>query len=213
MRSRSLALCLAVLAALAPVRAQAQATAVTPEMKKASTELVGAAHAAVRSAFLTSNPLNNNDDNAGYFLTNACQNFWFESRQMDYFIQNKRPNVNLAIKRFERLKLIQAKIEKILDPPPAVVLEGLPAKKHCYAHVKKVWERVKAAMTKLEGLLSGGSPAPAPPSPAPPSPDPSPAPPSPAPPTPDPSPTSAPPSPAPSPTSAPSGPPVPSPSH
>lgn len=203
MRSRFLALCLSLASTVA-----LQAQTVKPELKVAIQCLEDAAEHTLGVALLTSNPLNDQYENSGYFLSNACNNFWFETRQVKYWIVNKRPDLTVALKRFGRCKALQARIEKILDPGETVELEGAPTHKVHYPCVKAKWTLVQANMTKVEALLNtggtnppnpappGGPPAPPPPADPPPSPaPPSPAPPSPAPPQ---SPSPAP-SPAPSP--------------
>ena len=167
MRSRVLALLLILLAF--PVFAQN----VTSDLKASAEALEDAAKAALGSAMVTSNPLNDGNENAGYFLTNACNNFWFETRQLKYWIVNKRPNLTVALQRMARCKALAAKIEKILTPENAVVLEG-DAPRPTYPHVKLKWAAVTALMTKVEGLLAAGGSNP--PTPAPPGAPPSPAP-------------------------------------
>lgn len=207
---RAIALALALVVAL-PLAGSAVASA-TDELKPAGKELVDRAGAALRNAVLTANPLNNNHENAGYYLTNNLTNFWQEARLFSYFVGNKRPNLNLATTRFGRLKLIAARVDKILEPSATVELEGLPTPHPSYPFVKKAWARVKEQMTKIDGMLTGGGgngtppadpPAPPPSEPPPADPPSPPTDPSPAPPAPPPA------SPAPAPADAPADPPVP----
>lgn len=169
---------------------------VSQELKAAAQALEDAAQATLGVAMLTSNPLNNQHENAGYFLTNACNNFWFETRQLKYWIINKRPDLSVALKRLARCKALKSKIDGILDPSNGVELEGAPIPKGHYPFVKKKWAIVTDLMAKVESLLASGgtnAPTPEPPPPAPPA-DPPPADPPPA----DPPPAD-PPTPAPSP--------------
>lgn len=161
------------LVALAPSLVRAEGD----ETKAACEELVDATGSALLRAVITSNPFNNNTENSGYYLTFHCNNLWFEARQIKYWAAGKRPNKTIAIKRYERARLIRDKIAAILFPPALVELEGLPTRHPNYPIVKRAWDRVTAAMTKVETLLSGAPPPPPAPEPAPePSPTPSPAP-------------------------------------
>lgn len=164
MRSRFLSLFLAL-----ALPALTLAQNVTAELKAASQALEDAAQATLGVAMLTSNPLNNTHENAGYFLTNACNNFWFETRQVKYWVINKRPNLSVALTRFGRCKALQARIEKIILPSEGIELEGAPSIHPNYRFVKAKWATVQALMTKVEGMLNGGgsdAPTPAPPPPA-----------------------------------------------
>jgi hypothetical protein len=143
--------------------AAAHAQQVSAELKQSAQGLVDAAQSVRNAALLTSNPLNNNTENSGYYLTFHAQNFVAECSQLRYWIVNKRPNLEIAIKRYERCKLVAAKIEGILEPAAVVELEGSPVKNPSYPFVKARWPAVKALMTKIEGLLSGGGTEPTPP--------------------------------------------------